>query len=105
MSKKKQKFRGGTEVAEDAPTSRPNKSEMKRENEKIRQLGEQLATLTPKQRKKLTLDPELEAALIFSQQLGDKSEAHRRQIQFISKLLRELDFDDLRLQLENLHRN
>lgn len=102
--KKKRKYQISNIEPEEANLSaRPNKSEMKREADKIRKLGEQLAKLTPNQRKKMDFDSELEDALIFSQKLGDKSEAYRRQIQFISKLLRELDSDDIRLQLENLH--
>lgn len=66
-----------------------SKSEIKRDAESLKQLGASLIELSPQNLAKIPLDENLREAIQLAQRL--RLEARRRQIQFIGKLLRNLD--------------
>lgn len=66
-----------------------SKSEIKRDAESLKQLGANLIELSPQNLAKIPLDENLREAIQLAQRL--RLEARRRQIQFIGKLLRNLD--------------
>lgn len=70
---------------------RPNKSQLKRDATALRELGEQLTTATAGKIAKCALPEELLAALAAFRKLPNSHGAQRRQLQFIGKLMRELD--------------
>ncbi len=72
---------------EEAPKSR---SQKKRDSHALKDIGTELAKLTPGQLKKLPLNEDLQAALKEMARITDK-EGRRRQGQYIGKLMRECD--------------
>lgn len=66
-----------------------SKSEIKRDAEHLKKLGENLMALNPANLAKMPLDDNLREAIELAQRL--RLEARRRQIQYIGKLLRNLD--------------
>jgi Uncharacterized protein conserved in bacteria len=86
------------------PERLPSKSAKKRDMLALQALGEALAQLTDKQFKRIEFsDSDLKDALIFYRSQPPKQhEARRRQMQFIGKLMRRLETDDLRQQLERV---
>ena len=68
----------------------PSKSQRKREATALQDLGEQLVKLTPAQLKWIPLPEELSAAIRAAQTMNQRG-AHKRQLQFIGKLMRRLD--------------
>ena len=70
--------------------SQPSKSQRKREMNELQTVGEKLLDLNNKQLKTLELPKDLAEAVSLAQRLK-KTEALRRQVQFIGRLMRELD--------------
>ncbi|MDH2924016.1 ribosome-associated protein [Nicoletella semolina] len=66
-----------------------SKSEIKRDAEALKKLGAALLELTPTNLAKIPLDDDVREAIKLAQRL--RLEARRRQIQYIGKLLRNLD--------------
>jgi len=71
-------------------SSQPSKSQRKREMNELQMIGEKLLDLNNKQLKTLVLPKDLAEAVALAQRLK-KTEALRRQVQFIGRLMRELD--------------
>lgn len=71
-------------------TRPPSKSRRKREATALQDLGEQLVELTSAQLKRIPLQEELLAAIRAAQTMKQRG-AHKRQLQFIGKLMRRLD--------------
>ena len=76
-----------------------SKSEIKRDAEDLKQLGEKLVNLT-KALTKVPLDDSLKDAIELAQRL--QKEARRRQLQYIGKLLRSIDAEPIREALEKI---
>lgn len=68
-----------------------SKTEMKRDMDELQKLGEELFTLNKQQRQKVPMEEELVDALELADRLPVKTEALRRQLQFIGKLMRGYD--------------
>ena len=68
----------------------PSKSQRKREATALQDLGEQLVELTSAQLKRIPLPEELLAAIKATQAMSQRG-ARKRQLQFIGKLMRQLD--------------
>lgn len=66
-----------------------SKSEIKRDAEQLKKLGESLMSLNPANLAKIPLEDNVREAIELAQRL--KLEARRRQIQYVGKLLRNLD--------------
>lgn len=77
-----------------------SKSEIKRDAEDLKQLGEKLVNLTKANLTKVPLDDSLLDAIELAQRL--QKEARRRQLQFIGKLLRNLDVEPIREALDKI---
>lgn len=71
-------------------TRPPSKSQRKRDATALQDLGEQLVQLTSAQLKRVPLPDELLAAVRAAQTMNQRG-AHKRQLQFIGKLMRRLD--------------
>ncbi|MDR2926153.1 MAG: DUF615 domain-containing protein [Azoarcus sp.] len=87
-------------LPEDA--SPPSKSSRKREMQELQDLGEQLLALTRGQLGKIPLPDELLAALAEARRLAPRSEAMRRQMQYVGKLMRSVDPEPIRVGLAAL---
>ncbi len=68
----------------------PSKSQRKREAHALQGLGENLVALTPSQLARLPLPDDLRAAIEEARRLRQRG-ARKRQMQYIGKLMRQLD--------------
>ena len=80
----------------------PTKSQLKRENQELRDMGEQLVLLAKSHMEKISLDDHLREAIEEARRLKNY-DARRRQIQYISKILRKIDTTKIKLSLEKLN--
>ncbi|UTW46498.1 ribosome-associated protein [bacterium SCSIO 12696] len=76
-----------------------SKSELKRDMLELQQLGETLVELPEKQLEKVTLPDNLSEAVELARRLKHR-EGRRRQLQYIGKLMRDIEVDEIRQQLE-----
>lgn len=72
-----------------------SKSEIKRDAEALKKLGEKLVDLTKAKLEKIPLEEKLLEAIELAQRL--QKEARRRQLQYIGKLLRNIDVEPLKM--------
>ena len=72
----------------------PSKSSLKRDAHALQDFGEALLKLSKGQLARLPLDEDLAHALAEAQRMHQRG-AHKRQLQFIGKLLRKLDVEPL----------
>lgn len=77
-----------------------SKSEIKRDAEHLKKLGENLMNLNPANLARIPLDDNIRDAIELAQRL--KMEARRRQIQYIGKLLRNIDPDPIQEALDKV---
>lgn len=77
-----------------------SKTQVKREMEKLQALGAKLPTLNAEQLKKVPLSPELMSAVKEAQRLQQRSEATRRQLQYIGRLMRSEDAEAIQTAIE-----
>jgi ribosome-associated protein len=68
----------------------PSKSQRKREANALQALGEQLVKCTPTQLSRIPLPDELLAAVGMAQTISQRG-GHKRQLQYIGKLMRRLE--------------
>ncbi len=80
-----------------------SKSQAKRDVEALQKLGVELLKLSKNSLQTFDLDEKLLDALFLAQTIHSHS-GHRRQIQLIGKLMRQVDADSIRLKLEQFHR-
>jgi ribosome-associated protein len=78
---------------------RPSKSEKKRQSAAIQALGEEVATLPKGELAQMPVPDELKEAIATSRRIKSR-EALRRQYQYIGKLMRKLDTDDLEVAMQ-----
>lgn len=88
-------FAGG----EDELPQPPSKSQRKREMHALQAIGEQLVALSVDQLKKVPM-PEALAAAVFDAKRMTKHEARRRQMQYVGKLMRNVDPAPIQAQLD-----
>src|SRR5262245_40632367 len=81
-----------------------SKSARKREAQRLKRLGQQLAELNDEQRAALPLPANLANALADYRQITS-NEAKRRQAQYLGRLLRSIDVADIEQALSNLTRS
>lgn len=72
-----------------------SKSQIKREMHALQAIGEELIALSPAARAKIPLDDELKDALELADKLANKREALRRHVQFIGRLMRDRDLEQI----------
>lgn len=73
----------------------PSKSQRKRDMTALQKLGAELTELTPAALKKCGLPEVLQEAIDEYHRLPNKHGAHRRQLQYIGKVMRDLDDSDI----------
>lgn len=77
-----------------------SKSEIKRDAEVLKKLGEKLVDLSQAHLDKIPLDENLADAIALAQRV--QKEAKRRQLQYIGKLLRNIDITPIQEALEKI---
>jgi ribosome-associated protein len=80
----------------------PSRSQLKRDSQELRDLGEQLVLMANSHLEKITLDSSLLAAIKEARRLKNL-DARRRQIQYIGKLMRNIDLTEIRYSLDKLN--
>lgn len=98
MAKRKQNEIDWTD--EDEEIIWVSKSEIKRDAEHLKKLGESLMALNPANLAKIPLDENVREAIELAQRL--KLEARRRQIQYVGKLLRNVDHEPIQEALDKV---
>lgn len=96
---KQQRQPGAEPVGSDEPLS---KSERKRRAHRLQALGRQLTGLNAEDLAELALPDKLYQAIVDYQRFPSH-EARRRQLQFIGRLMRDLDVEPLQQALDTLH--
>ena len=79
-----------------------SKSQRKRDVEKLQKLGQELVYLSPQQLSALKLDEQLLEAITLAQKIKNKHEAFRRQLQYIGKVMRQVDATEIEHQLSHI---
>ncbi|MEY3667393.1 MAG: hypothetical protein RL572_933 [Pseudomonadota bacterium] len=80
----------------------PSKSQRKRDMTAVQDLGEELTTLNRKQLEKLPLSDTLLAALAEYNRLPPSHGARRRQLQFIGKVMRQENHEEIQAELDRM---
>lgn len=80
----------------------PSKSSLKREMTALQKLGEALTELSPDRLKKIDMPERLRDALQDAQRFTQHG-AHRRQMQLIGKIMREIDAAPLQAALDEIN--
>ncbi|MDP2108457.1 MAG: ribosome biogenesis factor YjgA [Rhodocyclaceae bacterium] len=83
------------------PIEKPSKSARKRAMDDLQTLGVELVTLSKDQLKKIDLPENLSVAVREAQRIT-QHEAHRRQLQYIGKLMRAIDPEPIRTALDEM---
>lgn len=78
-----------------------SKSQVKRDMHKLQELGESFITMNEKQLNSLPLSEELLDAIYIARKMPPK-EARRRQIQYIGRLMREGNHEEIQAAVEKL---
>ena len=86
----------------DTAPERPSKSARKREGLELQQLAETLLELPAADLARITLEPALATALEATRAITQR-EARRRQLQYLGKLMRDANHQEIRAALEALH--
>jgi len=79
----------------------PSKSQLKREMTALQELGEELVGLSRERLAKIDMPERLRDAILDAQRIT-KHEARRRQMQYIGKIMRDVDANPLREALDEL---
>ena len=80
-----------------------SKTRVKQEMHALQNIGERLIELNPNQLKELSLPDTLFEAIVEAKKIR-KHGARRRQIQFIGKLMRDINIDSIKKKLSALGR-
>lgn len=79
----------------------PSKSQLKREMTALQELGEELVGLSRERLSRIEMPERLRDAILDAQRIS-KHEARRRQMQFIGKIMRDVDATPIREALNEL---
>ena len=99
MPRKKQYQWKISDEAEGIDSLPPSRSEKKRQSLALQNMGEELTRLGPQEVKNLDLPADLKEALHLYARIGDH-EGRRRQMQFIGRVMREIDPAPIRAMLD-----
>lgn len=80
---------------------RKSRSQQKREAKALKALGEKLLTLSDEQLDHHSIPDELRVAVVEAKKIRSR-EAHRRQLQYIGRLMREVDPTEIREMIEEI---
>lgn len=76
-----------------------SRSELKRQADDLHALGRTIMDLADSQRAMIPMNDELRAAVELANRIRNKKEGFRRQMQFVAKMLRNSDVDEIRESL------
>ena len=79
-----------------------SKSALKREMTKLQKIGEELVSLPPGKLAKIPMSELLEEAVMLARRLKSR-EGKRRQMQYIGKIMRNVDGEKIQQKLESFH--
>jgi ribosome-associated protein len=79
----------------------PSKSQLKRDSHALQEMGKQLVEMPEGKLQKFTLPESLKEAIYEARRLKSR-EAKRRHLQYIGKLMRISDIDDIQITLEKM---
>ncbi|KFZ37838.1 hypothetical protein HR45_08260 [Shewanella mangrovi] len=79
-----------------------SKSAMKRESTAAQELGAQLLALGKGQLERIPLDDSLLDALALAKKIKPNTDAHRRQVQYIGRLMRNIDLEPIKAALDKV---
>lgn len=82
--------------------SGPSKSQRKREMTALQDLGAELVALSKERLAKIEMPERLRDAVLEAQRIS-KHEARRRQMQYIGKLMRDVDAEPLRAAMDEIN--
>ena len=85
-------------------SQRPNKTQIKREIAEIQDIATRLIDLSEGSLKKMPIDAELTEAVALARRIRNTREGYRRQLQLVTKLLRNSDHEAVKRELEGLQR-
>ena len=80
----------------------PSRSQLKRDSQELRDMGEQLVQMPNAHLDKIAMDSTLLGAIKEARRLKNL-DAKRRQIQYIGKLMRNMDLTEIRHSVEKLN--
>lgn len=80
----------------------PSRSQLKRDSQELRDMGAQLVQMPNAHLDKIAMDSTLLAAIKEARRLKS-NDARRRQIQYIGKLMRNMDLTEIRNSVEKLN--
>lgn len=84
-----------SDAGSDERVERPSRTQRKKEVQALQALGEQLVDLNHEQLARMELPEELREAIEFARRVTSH-EGKRRQLQYIGKLMRRVDADEIR---------
>lgn len=87
---------------EDSESEFVSKTQLKQQAEQLKKLGLNLVDLKKGERDKIPLDDELLSAIELAIKINRKKDGFRRQLQFIGKLLRSRDIEEIETALQRL---
>jgi len=90
-----------TDDAEHPEFDRPSKSQLKRESTALQDMGAELAALSPERLDRIDMPDKLRTALRDAQRITQNG-AKRRQMQYIGKLMRDVDVTPLKAALDEV---
>jgi len=79
-----------------------SKSQLKRESSALQVLGEKLCKLAPGALAKVPMPEQLADAVALARRIQNKREGYRRQLQFIGKLMRNIDVEPIETALQRI---
>ena len=85
----------------DISESLPSKSQLKRESDALQKLGEELISLKPDELNSMDLPDELSDAIREARKIQSRG-GLKRQRQYIGKIMRQIDSDVIKNQLEKI---
>lgn len=77
-----------------------SRSELKRQADNYHELGRAIMALSDNQRKKIPMSEDLAAAVALANRIRHTKEGFRRQMQFVAKVLRASDVEEIRKSME-----
>ena len=93
-----------SEENEIQPSEKPSKSQRKKDMTGLQELGHELTKLKRVQLDKIPLSTAMAGAIIEFTRLNNSHEARRRQLQYIGKLMRKEDHEEISMQLQKLRK-
>ncbi len=79
-----------------------SKSELKRDMLELQALGNELVNLSGNELKRVPISENLSDAITLAHKIKNKHEAHRRQIQYIGKLMRSEEAEPIQAALDRI---